>query len=495
MVFSRDISLLHGIGIKFVLIPGTHVTINELLAERGKMARFVGCYRVTDSDSLEAAMKAAGRIQLAMEAKLSPGPPMLSLCRHGDNNHWHEVGVFVASGNFLAAKRRGVVDGIDFGFTGEVKKIDVPRIRERLESNNLVIVSNLGYSSTGEVLNCNTYEVATACALSLEADKLICVEDGQARDENGIPPHFISLHVADAIIRKQANKSETAANYVKFTDLKHQICQCNFMSNGNGKTSVAGKHLGQRNNVELQNGVGCDRGNGIWSFGQGFAIGGEERLSRKNLTELAAAAFACKHGVRRVHIIDGTCNGAILLELFTRDGIGTMVASDVHEGIRMARDTDLQCIREVIHPLEESGALIRRSEEQLRKELDSFIVVEREGSVIACGALFPFMKEKCGEVAAFAVSPQCRGHGEGDKLLGFRPRLNLSHAGSTKSRIRRARTIPANIDDDVTLLYLSKSAWPDRTDSRTKHFSQTCKSRVCMLQLLRIPRSSINIKS
>lgn len=56
---------------------------------------------------------------------------------------------------------------------------------------------------------------------------------------------------------------------------------------------------------------------------------------------------------------------------------------------------------------------------QLLKALDSFIVVEREGQIIACAALFPFFEAQCGEVAAIAVSPECRGQGQGDKLLGM----------------------------------------------------------------------------
>ncbi|ONM59152.1 putative amino-acid acetyltransferase NAGS1 chloroplastic [Zea mays] len=99
-------------------------------------------------------MDAAGRIRLTIEAKLSPGPPMLNLRRHGVIGRWHGLVDSIASGNFLGAKRRGVVNGIDYGFTGEVTKIDVSRIRERLDSDSIVVISNMGFSSSGDVLNC-----------------------------------------------------------------------------------------------------------------------------------------------------------------------------------------------------------------------------------------------------------------------------------------------------------------------------------------------------
>ncbi|KAJ6678920.1 AMINO-ACID ACETYLTRANSFERASE [Salix purpurea] len=85
----------------------------------------------------------------------------------------------------------------------------------------------------------------------------------------------------------------------------------------------------------------------------------------------------------------------------------------------MARATDLAGIRQIIQPLEQSGTLVRRTDEELLKALDSFVVVEREGQIITCAALFPFFEEKCGEVAAIAVSPECRGQGQGDELLGM----------------------------------------------------------------------------
>ncbi|XP_042444416.1 probable amino-acid acetyltransferase NAGS1, chloroplastic isoform X2 [Zingiber officinale] len=360
----QDISLLHGLGIKFVVVPGTHVRIDQLLAEKGIKGKYVGTYQTSDSKLLEAAMEVAGRISLAIETKLSPGPPILSLRRHGDNDRWHELGVCVTSGNFLVAKKR-VVDGHDFGSTGEVKRIDVLRIREWLNKECLVILSNLGCSSAGEVLNCNTYEVAAACALAIKADKLICITDGKILDEQDRPLRFMTLDDADMLIRKRSKQSAVTENYV-LVGGEELICSPGYIdSHQENNLSWNEKAYNRRCNATFHNGVGFDNGNGLWSGKQGFAIWGEQpgRLSGY-LSELAAAAYVCRGGVQRAHIIDGTLGGSLLLELFTRDGVGTMVASDVYEGTRSAIAADLPGIKRVIQPLEVSGVLIKRTDEE-----------------------------------------------------------------------------------------------------------------------------------
>lgn len=141
----------------------------------------------------------------------------------------------------------------------------------------------------------STYEVATACALAIGADKLICLIDGPILDESGRLIRFLPLQEADMLIRKRAEQSEAAANYVKAVDEEgFNSLECNNF-NGTVKSPPIGCFT-EWHNATFHNGVGFESGNGLGSGEQGFAIGGQERLSRMNgyLSELAAAAFVCR---------------------------------------------------------------------------------------------------------------------------------------------------------------------------------------------------------
>ncbi len=136
---------------------------------------------------------------------------------------------------------------------------------------------------------------------------------------------------------------------------------------------------------------------------------------------------ALKNGVQRVHLISAETQDGLLLELYTRDGIGTLFSASLYETIRPASIDDVSGIIELIEPLEEKGALIKRSREQLELEIDNFSVIERDGKIIGCGALYIIPETQTGELACLAVHPDYKGGARGDRLLKNISQQALSH--------------------------------------------------------------------
>jgi len=132
---------------------------------------------------------------------------------------------------------------------------------------------------------------------------------------------------------------------------------------------------------------------------------------------LRGAVKACRSGVRRCHLISYQEDGALLQELFSRDGIGTQIVMESAEQIRRATINDIGGILELIRPLEQQGILVRRSREQLEMEIDKFTIIQRDNMTIACAALYPFPEEKIGEMACVAVHPDYRSSSRGEVLL------------------------------------------------------------------------------
>ncbi len=126
---------------------------------------------------------------------------------------------------------------------------------------------------------------------------------------------------------------------------------------------------------------------------------------------------ACQLGVERVHIISRHRDGAILRELFTRDGVGTMISNAPFDQLRTAKSDDVGGILELVVPLERDGILVKRSREKLENEINHFIVMLRENTVVACGALYPYPDQSSGEIACIAVHPDYRGGAFGDLLI------------------------------------------------------------------------------
>ncbi len=146
---------------------------------------------------------------------------------------------------------------------------------------------------------------------------------------------------------------------------------------------------------------------------------GQPELPESIGRSLFSTIYACSNGVPRGHLINRHEDGSLLQELFTRDGVGTLISRGSYEDIRQATIDDIGGILELITPLENDGVLVRREREHLEMEIDHFTVLERDGTVIACAALHPFNGEDCAELACVAVHPDYRKQGRGDELLEY----------------------------------------------------------------------------
>ncbi len=340
----HDIALLNSLGVRLVLVHGARPQAEQRLQARGVETRLHHDLRVTTPEILECVIEAVGSLRTEIEAQLSMGLA---------NTPMHGARIRVCSGNFVTARPVGVLDGVDMGHTGELRRIDHEGVRRLLDLNQIVLLSNLGYSPTGEVFNLSVEEVATQAAIALKADKLILF---------GSRP---GIQDSQGELRSELLAS-TAARLVQ-------------------------QYLAK--------------------------LDDPEQPYSETACLLEAAATACHQGVARCHLISYHDDGALLAELFTRDGQGTMVVSHSYEQVRPANIEDVGGILELIAPLEEKGVLVRRSRERLEAEIERFTVVERDGAIIGCAALYPFPEEAIGELACVAIDQTYRGGQRGDMLL------------------------------------------------------------------------------
>src|SRR5262249_1942492 len=311
--------------------------IEAQLKARGIRPRYLDGLRVTDEASMQCVKQANGQLRVEIEALLSMGLP---------NSPMANATIRVAGGNFIVARPRGVMAGVDMQYTGEVRRVHAEAIHQRLAAGELVLLSPLGYSPTGEIFNLSMEDLAAEAAIALAAAKLIFRIEGRG--------------IADAggtLVREITVSQATAR------------------------------------------------------------LSEKEQLTRDLQLHLPAAIHACRNRVRRVHLIDRQADGALLLELFTREGVGTMVSQDPLEQLRPATIEDVGGGLRLIGPPEIDGSLVKRSRELLEVEIGRFLVLEHDRIMVGCAALYPFPGDRAGELACLAVHPEYRNAGAGEHLL------------------------------------------------------------------------------
>ncbi|HEY9237242.1 MAG TPA: amino-acid N-acetyltransferase [Burkholderiaceae bacterium] len=126
---------------------------------------------------------------------------------------------------------------------------------------------------------------------------------------------------------------------------------------------------------------------------------------------------ACRAGVERSHILPFAMDGALLMEVFTHDGIGTMVVDEKLESLREATSDDIGGVLQLIEPFEQDGTLVKRSRTEIERDIGHYTVIEHDGVIFGCAALYPYPEAKTAEMAALTVSPQVQSQGDGERIL------------------------------------------------------------------------------
>jgi amino-acid N-acetyltransferase len=339
---THDFNLLASLGIRLVLVHGARPQIEQHLAKNNIEGTYHHGIRLTDAETIRCVKEAVGRVRVEIEALLSMGLA---------NSPMENADIRIAGGNFITAQPIGIINGVDLQHTGTVRKVDVDALNDRMEFGEVVLLSPLGYSPTGEVFNLTLEDVATATAIALDADKLMFLMDTDG------------VHDKKGKLLKELTISQA-------------------------QELLAPKTKGGKNNLP----------DDVSLF-------------------LPCAIRACEAGVERTHLISRHTDGAVLQELFSHEGIGTMVVESTLNTLRDASIEDIGGILELLRPLEESGILVRRSRELLEREVDRFVVLEHGHRIVGCAALYPFPDEAAAELACLAVEAQSRDRGYGEAIL------------------------------------------------------------------------------
>ncbi|WP_114417545.1 amino-acid N-acetyltransferase [Marinospirillum perlucidum] len=331
-----DLALLSSLGIRLVITYGIRPQLKEGFERLQLDWQEHQGRLLVDNKRLQVLLTSAGALRCELEARLSMGLA---------NSPMQGAGLKVLSGNLVTARPLGIREGVDFQYSGQVRRIHSKSITSLLDQGALVLLPPLGYSATGETFDLDAEEVAREAAIQLRADKLILFGDSEGLKN---PQGELIRDLSPEEARSWLDEMQPS--------------------------SMLQRHL-------------------------------------------QAACSACRKGVPRAHLLSYERSGALLQELFTRDGDGTLITQQRYENLRQARIEDVGGLLALLQPLEENGILVRRSRELLEAEIERFTVIDLDGSIIGCAALYPYPEQQQGELACVVVDPAYRQGQRGDRLL------------------------------------------------------------------------------
>ena len=338
----RDVALIHQAGLRVIIVPGARKKIDAVLSQNGISWNYQNGIRVTQEEAMPLIKNAAFDAANVVMTSLA-----------GEN-------LTAVIGNWVRARGKGVLSGIDYGTAGEIDKLDDETIKTILNSGFIPIFPCIGWSLNGKPYNISSSQLAAQIAMHLQADKLF-------------------------FLLPDAEISEKYFKIPKEQGLSPEGC-------------VPAMNLEELDEFLKSN----------------------KRNESRNLilSMLHLARTAVQKGVTRVHILNGSIEGTLPCEIFSDLGSGTMIYASNYGKIRAMRREDISAVLSLIRPFVRKGILLPRSEQQMEAEFNDFIVYELDGAVRACSALHIYDRSQA-EIAAVAVDETCAHIGIGPKMIEY----------------------------------------------------------------------------
>ena len=408
----KDLALLAKTGFKVIIVPGAKENIDAVLKQHDIDASRFDS-STQDFPLRITSSQAIPYVEMAAFDVASRFMTFLSGSK-----------VEALIGNFVRARGLGVINGIDTEHTGTVDKIYADSLTRVLNLGMVPILPCIGWSPSGKPYNVPSDEIALETSKALGAIKLFIVRAGKS-----LLYPFLKESKSD-LTGDLETRPDGSLIRITPSQLKSII----------------------KKNDEMPAG------------------------EKKPLRELNLALRASQAGVHRIHIVDGREEGAVLKELFSNLGIGTMIYADEYDSIRAFHSRDLPDILRLMEPLMQKGTLIRRTPEQIQEKKSDYSVLEIDGSVRACGALYDW-GESQGEIAAVATDPNYTDLGLGRKIVGFLIEK------AKKNKMRRVFALTTQTHDWFESLGFKEAAVETLPEKKRQAYDTNRKSKIFALIL------------
>lgn len=340
----RDIALIHQAGLRVILVPGARRKIDEYLSKNGISWTYENGIRITPVEAMPLIKNAAFDAANVVMTSLA-----------GEN-------LTAVIGNWVRARGKGVLSGVDFATAGEIDKLDDNTIETILNNGFIPIFPCIGWSLNGKPYNISSAQLASQIATHLQADKLFfLLPDAELSAKNFTIPKELGLSPEGCV---------PAMNIEELDE---------FLEVNNSQTNDS---------------------------------------EQKIISMLELAKKSVESGVTRVHILNGSIEGTLPCEIFSDLGSGTMIYKSNYGKFRAMRREDISAVLSLIRPFVSKEILLPRSEQQMEAEYNDFIVYELDGAVRACAALHIYDRSQA-EIAALAVDETCAHIGIGPKMIEY----------------------------------------------------------------------------